>query len=206
MAFCTLFLVFLSVIKFILIKYCNLKSILITVIFHYNNNEINVFSFKLLMSPECDTTTKNHYKIKRDMQIQTEKNAHRVKWIHNFISSCIYMNIYLQDWLSTISWYLSFEHTAKPCLSNFRTNKEIIGLTNFMGKKMLISYIRLFHSNRSMQLYINEYTHHPQSKTGNILIIRAIIFYLVICRYYILYFHACKHPKCIFFSKWKSYL
>lgn len=141
MASCTLFLVFLSVIKFILIKYCNLKTILITVIFHYNNNEINVFSFKLLMSPECDTTTKNHNKIKRDMQIQTEKNAHCVKWIHNFISSCIYMNIYLQDWLSTMSWYLSFEHTAKPCLSNFRTNKEIIGLTNFMGKKMLISYI-----------------------------------------------------------------
>lgn len=25
------------------------------------------------------------------MQIQTEKNAHFVKWIHNFISSCIYM-------------------------------------------------------------------------------------------------------------------
>lgn len=71
LASCTLFLVFLSVIKFILIKYCNLKSILITVIFHYNNNEINVFSFKLLMSPECDTTTKNHNKIKRDMQIQT---------------------------------------------------------------------------------------------------------------------------------------
>lgn len=136
------------------------------------------------MSPECDTTTKNHNKIKRDMQIQTEKNAHCVKWIHNFISSCIYMNIYLPDWLSTMSWYLSFEHTAKPCLSNFRTNKEIIGLTNFMGKKMLISYIWLFHSNRSMQLYINEYTHHPQSKTGNILIIRAIIFYQVICRYF----------------------
>lgn len=135
MASCTLFLMFLSVIKFILIKYCNLKSILITVIFHYNNNEINVFSFKLLMSPECDTTTKNHNKIKQDMQIQTEKNAHCVKWIHNFISSCLYMNIYLQDWLSTMSWYLSFEHTAKPCLSNFRTNKEIIGLTIFMGKK-----------------------------------------------------------------------
>lgn len=50
-----------------------------TVIFHYNNNEINVFSFKLLMSPECDTTTKNHNKIKRDMQIQTEKNAHCLK-------------------------------------------------------------------------------------------------------------------------------
>lgn len=30
------------------------------------------------MSPECDTT-KNHNKIKRDMQIQTEKNAHCVK-------------------------------------------------------------------------------------------------------------------------------
>lgn len=69
---------FLSVIKFILIKYCNLKSILITVIFHYNNNEINVFGFKLLMSPECDTTTENHNKIKQDMQIQTEKNAHFV--------------------------------------------------------------------------------------------------------------------------------
>lgn len=30
------------------------------------------------MSPECDTTTENHNKIKQDMQIQTEKNAHFV--------------------------------------------------------------------------------------------------------------------------------
>lgn len=54
-------------IKFILIKYCNLKFIFITVIFYYNNNEINVFSFKFLMLFECDIIIKNYNKIKRDM-------------------------------------------------------------------------------------------------------------------------------------------
>lgn len=58
---------FFLVIKFILIKYCNLKIIFITVIFYYNNNEINVFSFKFLMLFECDIIIKNYNKIKRDM-------------------------------------------------------------------------------------------------------------------------------------------
>lgn len=55
---------FFLVIKFILIKYCNLKFIFIIVIFYYNNNEINVFGFKFLMLFECDIIIENYNKIK----------------------------------------------------------------------------------------------------------------------------------------------
>lgn len=124
------------------------------------------------MSPECDTTTKNHNKIKQNETCKSKqkKNPHCVKWIHNFSSSCTYMYIISPGStdcrVSTMSWYLklSFEHTAKPCLSNFRTNKKIIGLTNFiLWKKKCWSRFPII-SLKQKQLYIYEYMHHPQKQ------------------------------------------
>lgn len=74
----------------------------------------------------------------RYVNLNRKKCIFCVKWIYNFISLCIYMNMYFLDWLSIMFWYLLFEYIVKLCLSNFRINKEIIGLINFKGKKVLI--------------------------------------------------------------------
>lgn len=111
------------------------------------------------MSPECGTTTKNHNKVKQNETCKSKQKKMHIVW-NEFIISYLHVYTcitYLQDWLSTMSWYLSFEHTAKPCLSNFRTWKFLVWPT-LWRRKYLILFFRLFHSNRRSFTFMNKST------------------------------------------------
>lgn len=125
------------------------------------------------MSPECGTTTKNHNKVKQNETCKSKQKKMHIVW-NEFIISYLHVYTcitYLQDWLSTMSWYLSFEHTAKPCLSNFRTWKFLVWPTSFYEEEKIWSRFSDYFTQTEEALRLWIKAPYPKARHGLELII-----------------------------------